>query len=87
MQNNKTTLKIGLTACLLIGVLSSPAFADLREQQRQLRQQTDDCQPDARRLCHRHIPNVDAITACMQRHVQQLSPACRRHFHHGHARR
>lgn len=80
MLKTSSGLKIGV-ALLAALAFTTPASANLREQQAQRRQQTDDCQPDARRLCNHHIPNVDAITACMQRHIKQLSPACRRHFH------
>lgn len=35
------------------------------------------CTPDAFRLCSAHIPNVEAITACMHTNKSKLSPACR----------
>ncbi|HEX5432410.1 MAG TPA: hypothetical protein VFW83_10615 [Bryobacteraceae bacterium] len=35
------------------------------------------CTPDVYRLCAGDIPNVRAITACLQRHKGNLSPACR----------
>ncbi|MCW2285101.1 hypothetical protein M2323_002979 [Rhodoblastus acidophilus] len=81
MLKPSSGLKIGV-ALLVALAFTAPASANLRQQRDQMRQRTDDCERDARRLCHAHIPNVDAITACMQRHVKQLSPACRRHFHH-----
>jgi hypothetical protein len=43
-------------------------------------QQHHDCGGDAHRLCGHHIPNVQAITHCMERHRAQLTPVCRRHF-------
>jgi hypothetical protein len=43
-------------------------------------QQRHDCSGDAHRLCGQFIPDVQRITSCMQRHVAQLTPACRRHF-------
>ena len=43
-------------------------------------QQRHDCSSDAHRLCGHFIPDVNRITSCMQRHVAQLTPACRRHF-------
>ena len=43
-------------------------------------QQRHDCSGDAHRLCGQFIPDVQRITSCMQRHVSQLTPACRRHF-------
>ena len=38
------------------------------------------CRPDAFRLCSSEIPDIDRITACMERKKSQLSPACRRFF-------
>jgi hypothetical protein len=38
------------------------------------------CSGDAFRLCSSEIPNVDRITACMERKKAQLSPACRAFF-------
>jgi hypothetical protein len=35
------------------------------------------CTPDVYRLCAGEIPNVRAITACLQRKKGNLSPACR----------
>ncbi len=35
------------------------------------------CTPDAFRLCSSHIPNVEAITACMRANKSKLSPACK----------
>jgi hypothetical protein len=35
------------------------------------------CTPDVYRLCAGEIPNVKAITACLQRQKGNLSPACR----------
>ena len=35
------------------------------------------CTPDVYRLCAREIPNVRAITVCLQRHKASLSEACR----------
>ena len=35
------------------------------------------CTPDVYRLCAGEIPNVRAITACLQRHKASLSEACR----------
>ena len=57
---------LGLT---LISV--SPAFAIGTPEQRRA------CTPDVYRLCAGEIPNVGAITACLQRHRGSLSEACR----------
>lgn len=34
------------------------------------------CTPDAMRLCSEFIPDVDKITACMNRRHRELSPQC-----------
>lgn len=38
------------------------------------------CSGDAFRLCSSEIPDVDRITACMDRNRAQLSPGCRVYF-------
>lgn len=38
------------------------------------------CTPDAFRLCAGEIPNIPAITACMRKNRENLSPACRAVF-------
>jgi hypothetical protein len=38
------------------------------------------CTPDVYRLCAGEIPNVRAITACLQRQKANLSEACRAVF-------
>ena len=35
------------------------------------------CTPDVFRICSSAIPSEDAIVACLNAHVPQLSPACR----------
>jgi len=35
------------------------------------------CTPDAFRLCSAHIPNIEAITACMKANKSKLSPECK----------
>ena len=35
------------------------------------------CTPDAFRLCSSHIPNVEAITACMRANKSKLSAECK----------
>jgi hypothetical protein len=41
------------------------------------------CRGDAIRFCAIDIPNVAKITACMERHIDRLSPACRAMFGNG----
>lgn len=62
-----------ILAVALTGAMSGAAFAYTAEQE-QL------CTNDAMRLCSAHIPNVDAITTCMQRQYSQLSPGCKSVF-------
>jgi hypothetical protein len=38
------------------------------------------CSDDAFRLCGSEIPDVDRVTACMDRKQDQLSPGCRVYF-------
>ena len=49
---------------------SASAFQGTSEQRRA-------CTPDVYRLCAGEIPNVRAITACLQRQKGSLSQACR----------
>jgi hypothetical protein len=55
-----------LTVCSI-----SSAFAIGTPEQRRA------CTPDVYRLCAGEIPNVRAITVCLQRHKASLSEACR----------
>jgi len=64
-----------------IGAVASPASGNAyTEEQQRL------CNDDAMRLCGEYVPDVDRITACMQKHRAQLSKECkavfegRRHF-------
>lgn len=59
---------LGLSLTLLS---ASSAFALGTPEQRRA------CTPDVYRLCAGEIPNVRAITACLQRHKASLSEACR----------
>jgi hypothetical protein len=38
------------------------------------------CRPDVYRLCAGEIPNVRAITRCLQRNMSRLNPDCRAVF-------
>lgn len=56
---------------LVLGsVHSASAYQGTPEQRRA-------CTPDVYRLCAGEIPNVRAITACLQRQKGNLSAACR----------
>jgi len=43
-------------------------------------EQQQACSGDAQRLCGAYIPDVQKITACMERSKRYLSPACRAVF-------
>jgi hypothetical protein len=38
------------------------------------------CRQDAMKFCREFVPNVQRITACMERNVRRLSPLCRTQF-------
>jgi len=57
-------------ALALASAGSAAAFQGTPEQRRA-------CTPDVYRLCAGEIPNVRAITACLQRQKGNLSAACR----------
>ncbi len=63
-----------------IGAVTLPASGNAyTEEQQRL------CNDDAMRLCSEYVPDVDRITACMQKHRALLSKECksvfgRRHF-------
>jgi hypothetical protein len=61
-----------LAAFAVIG--SSSAHASGTPEQRRA------CRSDAMRLCRQFVPNVPKITACMEKNIRKLSPACRAHF-------
>jgi hypothetical protein len=63
-----------VAAALALGLsllASGSAFALGTPEQRRA------CTPDVYRLCAGEIPNVRAITVCLQRHKASLSEACR----------
>ena len=65
----KTIRTLGIAVA--ISLTSFVAHAEGTAEQRQA------CMPDAFRLCSSHIPNVEAITACMRAKKSELSPACK----------
>lgn len=38
------------------------------------------CRADAMKFCRDQVPNVKRVTACMERNIGKLSPACRAQF-------
>jgi hypothetical protein len=67
----KTIRVLGVTASVAISLTSFAAYAEGTAEQRNA------CMGDAFRLCASHIPNVEAITACMRTNKSKLSPACK----------
>ena len=71
----KTIRVLSVAASVAISLTSFAAHAvEATAEQRRA------CTPDAFRLCSQHIPNVEAITACMIAKKSQLSPACKMVF-------
>src|SRR5580704_15264699 len=58
---------------LVFGMLATASQAYTLEQQQM-------CSGDAMRLCSSEIPNVERITACMERQRDSLSEGCRAVF-------
>jgi hypothetical protein len=67
--SHRLAAALGLALTL---VLAGSAFA-----QQGTPEQRRACTPDVYRLCAGEIPNVRAITACLQRQKGNLSAACR----------
>ncbi|HEY2758534.1 MAG TPA: hypothetical protein VGJ01_22705 [Pseudolabrys sp.] len=66
------TLRIALIAlALLVTTGSLRAAEDGTPAQRRA------CRPDVFKLCSEWIPKHDAITYCLQKNIERLSPACR----------
>ena len=61
-----------LCGLLLLALVSPVSAQDAHPQSDE-----DACRPDVFRLCAAQIPDEDAIVACLNRAVPQLSPACR----------
>jgi hypothetical protein len=69
---NKRLRVLGAVAAAAISLASAAAHAvEATAEQRRA------CTPDAFRLCSSHIPNVEAITACMRTNKAKLSPECK----------
>jgi hypothetical protein len=77
-MNFSNTLRIGFGALVLAASLISftaPSSAEIATAE-----QRAACTPDAFRLCSSEIPNIPAITACMKKNFNNLSPACKAVF-------
>lgn len=68
LGSRRVAAALGLALTLLS---ANSAFALGTPEQRKA------CTPDVYRLCAGEIPNVRAITVCLQRHKASLSEACR----------
>jgi hypothetical protein len=73
MNSITRTLRVlGVATAVAISLTSFAAHAgEASAEQRRA------CTPDAFRLCSAHIPDVEAITACMRANKSKLSAACK----------
>lgn len=69
-----------ITACLWITVafLTAASALTVSERDRLKKQAEHLCYDDVQKLCADAVPDEAKIQACMQAHVAQLSPACRK---------
>lgn len=67
---------------VLLGLASfaGSSMAEAQQDYRGTPEQRAACRPDVYRLCPGEIPNVRAITRCLERNMSRLSPACRTVF-------
>jgi hypothetical protein len=72
----KVPFLIAAASIALVALAATPGAAHAAGTPEQRRA----CRSDAMRLCRNYIPNVGRITACMQRNIRRLSPACRSQF-------
>jgi hypothetical protein len=70
------TLRFVIATLVALGAAATASAASRDEQ-------THACRSDAFHFCAAEIPNVQKITACMKRHLDELSPACRAMFGDG----
>lgn len=74
MANISACVRSAIGAGLLIlAFVGTSQAAGTAEQRRA-------CRHDAFKFCHNEIPDVPRITACMERNLKKLSPACRAQF-------
>lgn len=77
-MNVSNTLRIGVSALIIAASLIS--FTAESSAEIATAEQRAACTPDAFRLCASNIPNIPAITACMKKNRENLSPACKAVF-------
>jgi hypothetical protein len=71
--SNIASCKLMVATALMLGTLTTASNAYTLEQQEM-------CSGDAMRLCSSEIPNVERITACMERQRDSLSEGCKAVF-------
>src|SRR5260370_20589641 len=69
-RSNIASCKLMVATALVLGMLTTASHAYTLEQQEM-------CSGDAMRLCSSEIPNVERITACMDRQRDSLSEGCK----------
>lgn len=70
-----------VSGVLLLGLVSLAGLSAAQAQDyRGTPEQRAACRPDVYRLCAGEIPNVRAITRCLERNMSRLSPPCRSVF-------
>jgi hypothetical protein len=75
ITRSKTLRSIGFAVALATSLMSlSTVSHAYTEEQARL------CTGDAFKLCSSEIPNIDRITACMQKNKAQLSAGCKSVF-------
>jgi hypothetical protein len=72
-SSNMGRCKLVVATAFMFGMLTTVSYAYTLEQQEM-------CSGDAMRLCSSEIPNVDRITACMERQRDALSDGCKAVF-------
>jgi hypothetical protein len=72
------TSRLGLLFATALALLMQPTTSRAYTQDEE-----SACSGDAFRLCSSEIPDVDRVTACMERNESQLSPGCRVFFRPG----
>jgi hypothetical protein len=71
--SNSRRCGLVVATALVFGMLTTVSQAYTMEQQEM-------CSGDAMRLCSSEIPNVERITACMERQREYLSDGCKAVF-------
>ena len=69
-------LRVVASAATLMATLA-PVHAQSAETHKETAVQRQACKPDVFRLCRWYIPNRSAITYCLHKNIELLSPDCR----------